>query len=301
MQTTRHRLAVSVLCTGLALLAFAAGADSGDAAARAEAFFQAGEWEKAAEAYATLTQEQPADGQAWFRLGFSRYRLERDTEALAAYQRALKNGFKTPYLLATAAVAHHRLGDRETAMSRLQDAVEAGLPASALEQNPAFAFAKSEQGFTSLLARAEELTYPCRNDPRARQLDFWVGDWKVSAGGNPAGQNSITRQHEGCLIHESYSTPGGYSGESLNFFDQSTGKWRQIWVDSGGNVIWYGGELVDGEMRLEGKSVKFDGTESRSRMTFTPGSDGSVRQLMEQSTDGGKTWTVAFDGHYVKQ
>lgn len=32
------------------------------------------------------------------------------------------------------------------------------------------------------------------------------------------------------------------------------------------------------------------------RITWTPNADGTVRQHWEQSTDGGKTWTTAFDG-----
>ncbi len=35
------------------------------------------------------------------------------------------------------------------------------------------------------------------------------------------------------------------------------------------------------------------------RLGFTLLAGGHVRQLWEQSTDGGKSWTVAFDGLYV--
>ncbi len=35
------------------------------------------------------------------------------------------------------------------------------------------------------------------------------------------------------------------------------------------------------------------------RMTFTPQDDGSVRQFLEESTDGGKTFAIWFDGRYV--
>ena len=36
----------------------------------------------------------------------------------------------------------------------------------------------------------------------------------------------------------------------------------------------------------------------RERITWTRNADGSVRQRWDQSGDGGKTWTVAFDGLY---
>lgn len=144
-------------------------------------------------------------------------------------------------------------------------------------------------------------TFPCRDDPRSHQFDFWIGEWNVSANGKTAGTNVITRRHQGCLIFESYTTPRGYSGQSFNFYDPAIDKWRQIWVDSGGTVIWYQGNLVDGEMRFEGELYQRNGPKALSRMTFTPKEDGSVRQLIERSTDGGTTWTVGFDGHYVKK
>jgi hypothetical protein len=33
-------------------------------------------------------------------------------------------------------------------------------------------------------------------------------------------------------------------------------------------------------------------------MSFTPNSDGTIRQLWESSADEGKTWTPLFDGIY---
>jgi len=37
------------------------------------------------------------------------------------------------------------------------------------------------------------------------------------------------------------------------------------------------------------------------RITWSVNEDGSVRQLRESSTDSGKTWTVQFDGRYVRR
>ena len=36
-------------------------------------------------------------------------------------------------------------------------------------------------------------------------------------------------------------------------------------------------------------------------ITWSLEPDASVRQVWESSTDGGTTWTVAFDGRYVKK
>jgi hypothetical protein len=39
----------------------------------------------------------------------------------------------------------------------------------------------------------------------------------------------------------------------------------------------------------------------RHRITWTPLPEGRVRQFWENSRDEGKTWSVAFDGTYVRR
>jgi hypothetical protein len=39
---------------------------------------------------------------------------------------------------------------------------------------------------------------------------------------------------------------------------------------------------------------------TKQRITWTPNSDGTVRQFWESADEKG-AWTVAFDGKYVKQ
>jgi hypothetical protein len=53
-------------------------------------------------------------------------------------------------------------------------------------------------------------------------------------------------------------------------------------------------------MVLEGVAPDAKGVMSKQRITWTPNSDGTVRQLWESADDKG-AWTVAFDGKYVKQ
>lgn len=67
-------------------------------------------------------------------------------------------------------------------------------------------------------------------DQGFRQFDFWLGDWSVtSVGGLESGRNRITREYDGCVIKESYTTELGYRGESINIYDASTHRWHQTW------------------------------------------------------------------------
>ncbi len=55
-------------------------------------------------------------------------------------------------------------------------------------------------------------------------------------------------------------------------------------------------------MVMSGERPARDGSGMvRHRISWTPGEDGSVRQLWEASKDGGATWNVLFDGLYVRK
>jgi hypothetical protein len=139
------------------------------------------------------------------------------------------------------------------------------------------------------------------DDPAYRQFDFWLGEWQVhTPDGKLAGTNRITREYEGCVLHERYTTPRGYAGESLNTYDPARRVWHQTWVDNEGALLLLEGRLIDGRMRLEGQNAGADGKLTKHRITWTPNPDGSVRQFWE-STDPSGQWLTAFDGAYTKR
>ena len=141
------------------------------------------------------------------------------------------------------------------------------------------------------------------NHPVNHDFDFWVGDWQVTnqANGKLAGHNRIELKHGGRVLVENYTTPGAYTGMSLNGYDEVAKRWHQCWMDSGGGVLDLYGGLVEGKMVLTGETVQTGGGRQLERITWTPNADGSVRQHWEQSTDAGKTWTNAFDGLYRRK
>jgi hypothetical protein len=160
--------------------------------------------------------------------------------------------------------------------------------------------------FICLLAapdlRAEEQKSPCL-DPKFHQFDFWLGQWDVRrAGSTSAGHadSKISQILGGCVILEEYSTPQGFSGKSFNMYDSASALWRQFWVDNAGNYIEYTGHLTNGAMEFEGQAGGAGGKEL-SRMRFTKRDADTVLQYIESSTDGGKTWSVYFDGIYTRK
>lgn len=143
-------------------------------------------------------------------------------------------------------------------------------------------------------------TAPACAAPEHRQFDFWIGDWEVVAlkTGKLAGHNSIRRETTGCVLHENYTTPGGYQGQSLNIYDAARKVWHQTWVDNGGLLLVIEGGWRGDRMVMQGATTGADGKRTLNRISWIPNADGTVRQHWEQSKDAGKAWATAFDGLY---
>lgn len=152
-------------------------------------------------------------------------------------------------------------------------------------------------------AAAQQPARPDCSAPEYRQFDFWVGDWDVT---NPAGKqvgtSHITRILKECVIHEDWTDAGGNKGESYNIWSRSDRNWHQSWVSDAGVLLLLTGGLQEGSMVLEGDS-KQGSASVKNRITWSViGKDPDrVRQHWTQSTDGGSTWTTAFDGTYTRR
>jgi hypothetical protein len=157
--------------------------------------------------------------------------------------------------------------------------------------------------FSPTIAAAQTPATPppgCPAEVR-RQFDFWVGNWDVTVGGKPAGENRIERILEGCGLLENWSGAGGMSGKSLNFYDPDREQWHQTWVDDRGGSLGLDGAFVGGSMVLTGTQKDQAGKTTLNRITWTALPSGQVRQLWEASSDNGKSWTIAFDGLYTRK
>ena len=150
----------------------------------------------------------------------------------------------------------------------------------------------------------------CKKNPKYREFDYWVGTWDVVPNNAPAGarvnENIVTLEHGDCIVHEHWR--GAITGESFNLWDASRGAWFQTWVDSTGGMHEYRGGLdANGNMAFTAELAPYPGqaTNERgrvaTRLTFLKLGPDQVRQLSEQSTDGGKTWQVAYDLIYTRR
>lgn len=269
--------------------------------AAADKYFEAEQWQQAADAYARITKAQPKNAPAWFRLGASLHELKRYREALEAYQRADKEGFRAKGTLQMRITrAQSQLGNKDAALASLKELVDKGfMQPKMLETEADLEPIRGDARFAPLLEQAKRNAAPCEHQPEFAQFDFWVGEWDVDASGQPAGKSRIEKILGSCVVMENWTGKNGYTGKSFNVYNKNLKKWQQFWVDRVGGVVEFVGEYKDGQMRYTSEVVEADGTRRLRRLTFFNLGPGHVRQFGEQSTDGGKTWSVEYDLNYV--
>ncbi len=158
--------------------------------------------------------------------------------------------------------------------------------------------------FAAPTAAFAQQTKPCA-DPEFDDFDFWVGEWDVyGANGKLAGTNSIVKEEYGCLLVERWKSAGGITGQSYNFVDLATGKWRQVWVSAGATIDYSGGLDDKGAMVLDGVigyPAGTAGSGAKFRGTWTPHKDGTVTQRFQQYDAAKDQWTDWFTGTYKRR
>ncbi len=156
---------------------------------------------------------------------------------------------------------------------------------------------------------------PCSAAVRTA-LDFWAGDWTVALNTpqhERAGDDRVERASSDKLtktsaaVIERWTDADGSEGTSLFSFDPSACTWHQLWITS--DPAQPGGlKHKDLVALLPGGGVRFQGTYPGRRVmavldrtTLTPRPDGTVRQVIEVSGDGGTTWNAGFDAIYTRR
>lgn len=271
-------------------------------AEEADALFKAQKWPDAAKAYGAITKGEPKNGRAWYRMGYAFHAMGNFEQAASSYQHAIEIG-NNPIAMYNLACSYARLKDKDKAFEWLNKSISSGVIGPTQVSNDTdLAVLRDDARFKEAVTFADKTTRPCQFAPEYKQFDFWVGEWNVETTlGQPAGNNVIQRIENGCIIMENWTGAQGGTGKSINFYNASTGKWRQTWVDSTGGVTEYQGEYKDGAMRFDGNPIIQNGQKILRRLTLSSQGPDRVRQLFEQSADDGKTWTPQYDLIYVRK
>ncbi|MCH7689753.1 MAG: hypothetical protein IIA17_01745 [candidate division Zixibacteria bacterium] len=154
--------------------------------------------------------------------------------------------------------------------------------------------------FQTVSSQADSTDKPC-SAPEASQFDFWIGKWDLTWGDSLKGTNIITKELDGCVIHEHFSDPKErFYGRSYSVYNPTKKLWQQTWVDNQGNYMNFKGGFENGKMTLSRSFVGPKGKTVMQRMIFSNISDSSLDWSWESSLDGGKNWKQLWLIHYKK-
>ena len=197
--------------------------------------------------------------------------------------------------------------ENEKAFQSLDRALQLGYAnLTELDTQKEFDNIRTDSRFAEVVKKANINVYPCMGNAQARQFDFWIGEWDAYVRGtnNLAGKSKIEMASGGCMILENWTSVGApFNGKSMNFVDPVSGKWKQIWVGSGGvnATEFLNGEYRDGAMRFEYETVNPQGVKQKVHFYFFNEGPDQVRQFHETSIDDGKTWTTTYDFTYKRR
>jgi tetratricopeptide (TPR) repeat protein len=274
----------------------------------ADSFYFAGDWSNAAKMYKQLLKDTSTNSMEWQRLGFSYLNIGKPDDALLNFEKAEKNNPPAPmqpFLYSRMARAYGAKNDYEKALGYLEKAVAAGyFNLKELDTSKEYAALQNDVKFKELRNKVYNALYPCVNNERAREFDFWIGEWDVYVTGtkNYAGHSLIQMISGGCAILENWDSPNS-SGKSINFIDPVTNKWKQSWAGSYANGIqeFVNGEYKDSSMHFEYETKDAQRKKIIGRFIFYNQGPNQVRQFNETSADNGKTWTTNYDFTYIRK
>lgn len=157
------------------------------------------------------------------------------------------------------------------------------------------------------MAQPAQPRLACKDDPKFRELDFWVGDWEVFGGPAADAKKSadvlIEKVLSDCALHEVWdSQRDSGDGRGLATYNRLTGKWNYFWVSGGGSTSDFVGTLIDPkQMRFVIEQPTASGGKRLRHWTLFAMPDGRVRELSVGTEDGGKTWTTEYDLYWKRK
>jgi hypothetical protein len=142
----------------------------------------------------------------------------------------------------------------------------------------------------------------CATNPENRQLDYWLGNWKVGAEGSSGNAHStVSLSLNKCLLVENWDGGRGHYGQNVFGYSADDKSWYGMFADNEGRVhVFTSGKVASGTAEFTGTSRGPNGESVLNRVKVIRLNPNKVEQTWGKSTDNGATWTVVFRGEYSR-
>jgi hypothetical protein len=142
----------------------------------------------------------------------------------------------------------------------------------------------------------------CAANTESRQLDYWLGNWKISAQGSSGdARSAVTLTLDKCLVVENWDGGRGHTGQNVFGYSADDKSWYGMFADNEGRVhIFTSGKVAAGTAEFEGTSRGANGESVLNRVKVTRLNPNTIEQTWEKSSDNGSTWNVVFRGEYSR-
>jgi hypothetical protein len=157
-------------------------------------------------------------------------------------------------------------------------------------------------GLNSLPLFAGSDAGPCTATEN-RELDYWLGDWVISApGGTWSSTSKVRLSLDQCVVVENWDDGKDHKGENLFGYSADDKSWHGFFADNRGRVhVFVDGRVASGVAEFRGPSTGEDGQIVLNRVRIVRDTPDKAEQIWEKSTDSGKTWSTAFRGEYTRK
>jgi hypothetical protein len=143
---------------------------------------------------------------------------------------------------------------------------------------------------------------PCATNSENRQLDYWLGNWKIGAEGSSVDAHStVSLSLDKCLVVENWEGGRGHHGQNVFGYSADDKSWYGMFADNEGRVhVFTSGKVSSGSAEFEGPSRGSNGESVLNRVKVIRLNPIRVEQTWEKSNDNGATWNVVFRGEYSR-
>lgn len=143
---------------------------------------------------------------------------------------------------------------------------------------------------------------PCAANSENRQLDYWLGNWKIGSEGSSGNAHStVTLSLDKCLVVENWDGGKGHYGQNIFGYSADDKSWYGMFADNEGRVhVFTSGKVLSGSAEFEGRSRGPNGESLLNRVKLIRVTQNKVEQTWEKSSDNGATWSLVFRGEYSR-